>query len=217
MAEDTHAHMHHHGQSSATKQSALKAKLNAAAGYFYMDVMMVGKDILIGVAIASVLMVLVPDSFWKSLFLTDNKHLPHIAVLAWNAFAGILIAVFAFVCSVGNIVMAAVLWKGGISFGGVIAFILSDLVTIPMLMVFRRYYGIKTMWFLLLTLTISIFITALLLDYSFAALHWLPQPQTGGMQQIKDHFQWNWQAWLNLFFIPASLIYFFLGKKEMKR
>jgi hypothetical protein len=145
-----------------------------------------------------------------------EQRLPHFLVLSWNAVVGIFIAIIAFVCSVGNIVMAAVLWQGGISFGGVIAFILSDLVTIPMLMVFRKYYGNKTMWYLLIILVISIFFTSLFLDYSFAALHWIPKAQTGGMQMTGEHLSWNYQTWLNLFFIPVSLVYFFWGRKSMK-
>jgi hypothetical protein len=141
---------------------------------------------------------------------------PHFVVLCWNAIIGILVAIVAFVCSVGNIVMAAVLWHGGISFGGVIAFILSDLVTIPMLMVFKRYYGGKTMWYLLAFLVVSIFFTALFLDYSFAALHWLPGSHNGGMQMRTQHFQWNYNSWLNILFIPVSIGYFFWGKKSMK-
>jgi len=214
-AKEHVSHEHDHDMAMPAAKG-LKAKLNAASGYFYMDVMMVGKDILVGVAIASVLMVLVPDSFWKSIFLTNSNHLPHLFILAWNALAGILIAIFAFVCSVGNIVMAAVLWHGGISFGGVIAFILSDLVTIPMLLVFRSYYGLKTMWFLLVTLTFCIFLTALMVDYSFATLHWLPKLQTVGMQAMNNSFQWDWQAWLNLIFIPSSVVFFFLGKLSTK-
>ena len=192
------------------------ARLNTASGHFYMDVTMVGKDIGIGLVIASILMVLVPDSFWQSLFLTGHTSLPHFLVLSWNAIVGIFIAVIAFVCSVGNIVMAAVLWQGGISFGGVIAFILSDLVTIPMLMVFRSYYGGKSMWYLLGFLVISILLTSLFLDYSFAALHWLPKPHSGGMQMASQHFQWNYNTWLNLIFIPVSVWYFFMGRKRMK-
>ncbi len=142
--------------------------------------------------------------------------MPHFLVLSWNAIVGILIAIFAFVCSVGNIVMAAVLWQGGISFGGVIAFILSDWVTIPMLMVFRRYYGNRTMWYLLIILVVSIFFTSLFLDYSFAALNWIPKAHTGGMQMTGEHFRWNYQTWLNLFFIPVSIIYFYWGRKSMK-
>jgi uncharacterized membrane protein YraQ (UPF0718 family) len=226
-SDDPHAHHHmessccHHNmkmdiRAGDTKKSDLSKKLKTASGHFYMDVTMVGRDILIGLVVASVLMVVVPDAFWKSLFLSGNSTLPHFVVLSWNAVVGILVAIFAFVCSVGNIVMAAVLWQGGISFGGVIAFILSDLVTIPMLMVFRNYYGNKTMWYLLAILVVSIFFTSLFLDYSFAALHWIPKAHTGGMQMTNAHLQWNYQTWLNLFFIPVSVYYFFAGKKTMK-
>jgi hypothetical protein len=224
--DDPHAHhMDHdhsqkdhaiHSRHEMKKVKPITEKLKEASGHFYMDVIMVGKDILIGVVIASVLMVLVPDGFWKGLFLGGNSHIPHFLVLAWNAVIGILIAIFAFVCSVGNIVMATVLWQGGISFGGVIAFILSDLVTIPMLMVFRKYYGNKTMWYLLLMLVVSIFITSLFLDYSFELLRWIPKTHHTAMQMASNSFKWDYQTWLNFLFIPASLIYFFWGKKSMK-
>jgi uncharacterized membrane protein YraQ (UPF0718 family) len=197
-------------------QNQFAAKLKEASGHFYMDVIMVGKDILIGLVISAILMAVVPDNFWKGLFLSGDSHIPHFAVLAWNAVIGILIAIFAFVCSVGNIVMASVLWHGGISFGGVIAFILSDLVTIPMLMVFRKYYGNKTMWHLLFILVISIFITSLILDYSFELLHWIPKTHHTAMQMENGGFKWDYQTWLNLLFIPVSLIYFFWGKKGMQ-
>jgi len=222
-------HDHHHEHHPEPKKSCchsmpkeevvkpgILTRLKTASGHFYMDVTMVGKDIAIGLVIAAILMVLVPDSFWQGLFLTGHTSIPHFLVLSWNALVGIFIAIIAFVCSVGNIVMAAVLWQGGISFGGVIAFILSDLVTIPMLMVFKSYYGGRTMWYLLAFLMISIFLTSLFLDYSFAALHWLPKSHSGGMQMSEQHFQWNYNTWLNLVFIPVSLWYFFLGRKSMK-
>jgi uncharacterized membrane protein YraQ (UPF0718 family) len=226
-SDDPHAHHHmeksccHHELKMDDAQehkdnSNFLTNLKTASGHYYMDVTMVGKDILIGLVVSAILMVLVPDAFWKGLFLSGNSNLPHFVVLSWNAIVGIFIAIIAFVCSVGNIVMAAVLWQGGISFGGVIAFILSDLVTIPMLMVFRKYYGNKTMWYLLAILVVSIFLTSLFLDYSFAALHWIPKAHTGGMQMTDRHFSWNYQTWLNLFFIPVSLIYFYWGKKSMK-
>jgi uncharacterized membrane protein YraQ (UPF0718 family) len=225
IADNQHAHQakpscchdahsgHEHGQNN---KPGLMEKLKTAGGHFYMDVNMVGKDIIIGLIVSAVLMVLVPQTFWQSLFLTGNSSLPHFMVLVWNAVIGILIAIFAFVCSVGNIVMAAVLWKGGISFGGVIAFILSDLVTIPMLLVFRNYFGSKTMWYLLLVLALSILVTSLLLDYTFEALRWIPKSHSGGMQMTDAHFKWNYNTWLNLFFIPVSVIYFFAGRKSMK-
>ncbi|MDB4919724.1 permease [Mucilaginibacter sp.] len=197
-------------------KTSLFTKLKEASGHYYMDVTMVGKDILIGLAVSAILMVVVPGGFWKGLFLSGNSTLPHIVILSWNAIVGIFIAIIAFVCSVGNIVLAAVLWQGGISFGGVIAFILSDLVTIPMLMVFRKYYGNKTMWYLLIILVVSISFTSLFLDYSFAALHWIPKAHTGRMQMASEDFSWNYQTWLNLIFIPLSLIYFYWGRKSMK-
>lgn len=197
-------------------RSSFLSNLKTASGHYYMDVTMVGKDILIGLMVSATLMILVPDAFWKSLFLSGNSTLPHFVVLSWNAIVGIFIAIIAFVCSVGNIVMAAVLWQGGISFGGVIAFILSDLITIPMLMVFRKYYGNKTMWYLLIILVISIFATSLFLDYSFAALRWIPKAHTGSIQMTGRHFRWNYQTWLNMFFMPVSLAYFYWGRKSMK-
>ena len=226
-SDDPHAHHQteksccHHDMKMDTKDEhadkpSLLTKLKEASGHYYMDVTMVGTDILIGLAVSAILMVVVPDGFWKGLFLSGNSSLPHFLVLSWNAIIGIFIAIIAFVCSVGNIVMAAVLWQGGISFGGVIAFILSDLVTIPMLMVFRKYYGNRTMWYLLIILVVSIFFTSLFLDYSFAALHWIPKAHSGGMQMASKHFSWNYQTWLNLFFIPVSLVYFYWGRKSMK-
>jgi len=223
----THGHEHHahetkksccHSmpQKSEVKKTSFWDKLKTASGHYYMDVTMVGKDIGIGLVVASILMTLVPDSFWQGLFISGHTSLPHFVVLSWNAIVGIFIAIIAFVCSVGNIVMAAVLWHGGISFGGVIAFILSDLVTIPMLMVFKSYYGGKTMWYLLAFLVISIFLTSLFLDYSFAALHWLPKPHSGGMQMAAGHFEWNYASWLNVIFIPLSLLYLYWGKRSMK-
>jgi len=222
-------HAHHQMESSCCQhkmkmdteeapeeKAGLSTKLKEASGHYYMDVTMVGKDILIGLVVSAILMIVVPGAFWKGLFLSGNSSLPHFVVLSWNAVVGIFIAIIAFVCSVGNIVMAAVLWQGGISFGGVIAFILSDLVTIPMLMVFRKYYGNKTMWYLLIILVVSIFFTSLFLDYSFAALHWIPKTHTGSMQMASEHFSWNYQTWLNLFFIPISIVYFYWGRKSMK-
>ncbi|QJD96085.1 metal ion permease [Mucilaginibacter robiniae] len=219
---DPHAHHSssamHHREHNAHHKSKLGSpfidKLKQASGHFYMDVMMVGKDILIGIALSAILMVLVPEAFWKSLFITGQSHLPHFIILAWNAIIGILIAIFAFVCSVGNIVLAGVLWHGGISFGGVIAFILSDLVTIPMLMVYKKYYGWKMMWVLLAILSASIFLTALSVDYLFEALHWIPKTHGQAMQMGQDQFTWDYGAWLNLLFISLGLFCFFYGKKQ---
>ena len=229
VSDDPHAHCKHHAaehkdmkqdhhQHSAMQKApattSFSEKLKLASGHFYMDVTMVGKDVLIGIIISAIVMVLVPAALWKQLFLTGNSTLPHFVILAWNTVIGIVVAIFAFVCSVGNIVLANVLWRGGISFGGVIAFILSDLVTFPMLMVYKKYFGIKTMWYLLAILSVSIFATSLLIDYSFQWLHWIPKSPGSYMQMEQWKFEWNYATWLNIFFIPASIIYFFWGKKS---
>ena len=211
MHPDVHAHHQH--QMNARSSSRLKD----AAGYFYMDVSMVGKDILIGIIISAVLSAIVPVHFWAALFLKNNTHLPQFAVIIWNAVIGIIVAIFAFVCSVGNILLAAVLWQGGINFGGVIAFILSDLITIPMLMVYRRYYGIKMMWRLFLVLSLSVLVTALSVDYIFQWAGWMPHQHADEITMKMEAIKWNYKTILNLIFIPVSLLLFFWGKRSMKK
>ena len=210
-----HEHARHHHDHSHM-HTAKKNKLAEASGHFYMDVTMVGKDILLGVIIASVLMALVPPAFWNTLFLTHQAKLPHFVILLWNVFIGVVIAVASFVCSVGNIVMASVFWHGGISFGGVVAFILADLVTIPMLAVYRKYYGTKTMLALLLFLTVSIMAAGVLTDIGFDLMGWIPNHPTGSGPMIHKAITWDYSTVLNIIFIPLSVAYFFWGRKQGK-
>ncbi len=207
--QNHHEHEHQHNKNPSSH-------LTDAAGYFYMDVIMVGKDILIGVIISAIIAVVVPSYFWETLFLKNNAQLPQFIVILWNAVIGIIVAVFAFVCSVGNILLAAVLWHGGINFGGVIAFILSDLITIPMLMVYRSYYGVKMMWRLFAILASSILITALAVDYIFQWAGWVPHQHGEQMTMQMIGIQWNYTTILNIVFIPLSLLFFFKGRKSMK-
>ena len=206
------------GQESTTsnemKPQSFKQKLQAASGYFHMDVLMVGKDILIGVAVAAILTVLVPPAWWNALFMKSNSSIPHFLVIIYNAVIGIVIAILAFVCSVGNIVLASVLWHGGISFGGIIAFILADLVTIPMLLVYRNYFGTKTMITLFIFLTISILGTALFVDFLFSFLKWIPQSSNGQVSAASQSFEWNYETIFNIILIPTAIAYFFWGKKH---
>jgi uncharacterized protein len=119
----------------------------AISHYFVMDWAMVWPDIAGGLLIAGALVAWVPDTFWQSFFLAGH---PILATL-WGPIVGPLVAVISFVCSVGNIPLAAVLWNGGISFGGVIAFIFADLIVIPILNIYRKYYGPKMAGFLFVT------------------------------------------------------------------
>ncbi|MFD0793430.1 permease [Mucilaginibacter litoreus] len=212
--DPNHKDMHQHDARESQTHKGFKEKMLLASSHFYMDVIMVGKDVLIGVVIASVIMVVVPRDFWNALFLTDNHTLPHFIVLILNILVGIIVAIISFVCSVGNIVMAAALWHGGISFGGVIAYILADLVTIPMLAVYRSYFGNKPMLVLLLLLSVSIIFSALLVDLGFSIVGWIPKNHNQVSVQAHQVFAWNYKTILNIVFMPASLIYFFLGKRQ---
>ena len=202
-------------ENSEKQKKSVIENWKTAAGHFYTDVRMVGNDILIGVLIAAVLSAVVPQHFWNTLFLQNNAHFPQFIIILWNAIIGIIIAIFAFVCSVGNILLATVLWHGGISFGGVIAFILADLITIPMLLVYRNYYGVKMMWRLFLILTFAILVTAIGIDYIFQWTGWMPQSHGVQMSMQMEGIKWNYKTVLNLIFIPLSVIAFFTGKKTM--
>src|SRR6202022_1309023 len=109
----------------------------AISHYFYMDVASLWQDLLLGFLISGALAAWVPNSFWQALFVTNNPT----AAAIWGPFIGPIISMLSFVCSVGNVPLAVVLWNGGISFGGVIAFIFADLIIVPILNIYRKYYG----------------------------------------------------------------------------
>jgi uncharacterized protein len=88
----------------------------------------------------------------------------------WGPIIGPFVAIISCVCSVGNIPLAAVLWNGGISFGGVVAFILADLIVLPILDIYRRYYGMKMSLFILVTFYFSMSLAALAIDFAFQSL-----------------------------------------------
>jgi uncharacterized membrane protein YraQ (UPF0718 family) len=192
-----HGHEHHdehdhHGHDHGAPRGG---SAKAVAETFFMDVGMMWKEILIGVVIAGFLMTLVPDDWWKTLFLTDA---PQPWRLIENALVGVLIAVASFVCSIGNIPLASLLWSGGIGFGGVISFIYGDLVIIPLLLIYRKYYGVKGAVYIGLVLFVSMVLAGIVVDLLFTALGLVP---TGPrpMSPMEDvGFAWNYTTWLDL-------------------
>src|SRR5438876_11476039 len=142
----------------------------AISHYFVMDWVSIWKDIGGGLLIAGALAAWVPRDFWHSFFFTSH---PALAMLM-GPLLGPLIAIASFFCSVGNVPLAAVLWNGGSSFGGVIAFIYADLIVVPILNIYRKYYGKKMTIFLLATMYTSMAGAALVIEFVFQALRLVP-------------------------------------------
>ncbi len=180
--------------------------LTAVSDYFVMDWASVWVDIVLGLLIAGALAAWVPDSFWRAFFLTNNPTLAKIE----GPLVGPLVAIISFVCSVGNIPLAAVLWRGGISFGGVVSFIFADLIVLPILDIYRKYYGWKVMGYILLTFYLTMAAAGYLVEFLFEALGIIPQNRNAVV--ITEGIQWNYTTILNIIFLvlAAALVIRFI-------
>jgi uncharacterized protein len=189
--------------------------LTAISHYFVMDWASVWLDIVGGLLIAGALAAWVSQALWQSFFLVEH---PLLASL-WGPIVGPLVAVISFVCSVGNIPLAAVLWNGGISFGGVVAFIFADLIVLPILDIYRKYYGLKMAAFLLVTFYAAMAGAALTVEAIFWMLGLIPTERNA--QVVEPSIEWNYTTWLNIAFLilAALLTWRFLktGGPEMLR
>src|SRR5205085_1838072 len=148
--------------------------------------------------IAGALSVLVPQSFWKSFFVASH---PEFAKF-WGPIVGPFIAIISFVGSVGNVPLAAVLWNSGISFGGVIAFIFADLIVLPVLDIYRKYYGIKMSAFLLGTFYVSMAVAALGVEFLFQTAGFVPVERKA--QIVEASFTLNYTTVLNIIFLVIA-------------
>jgi uncharacterized protein len=185
----------------------------AVSHYFVMNWASVWADIAAGLLIAGALAAWVPDSAWKAFFLVGY---PRIALL-WGPLIGPLISIVSFVCSVGNVPLAAVLWNGGISFGGVVAFIFADLIIIPILNIYRKYYGGRMAVYLLATSYVAMATAGFLVDLLFRTAGLVPLNRRAIV--VEAHVTLNYTTWLNVFFLvlAAILVWRFLltGGPEM--
>ncbi len=130
---------------------------------FYMDLASLWTDLGLGIVISGALAAWVPNAFWKALFLTGNPAGNEF----WGPVVGPIIAMLSFVCSVGNVPLAAVLWNGGISFGGVISFVFADLIILPILNIYRKYYGGRMSLYLLAVSYVAMVAAGLLVGWAF--------------------------------------------------
>src|SRR5712692_3221603 len=178
----------------------------ATANYFVMDWAAVLRDIVGGLLLAGALAAWVPDAFWRGLFLEHH----HTLARFWGPLIGPAVAIVSFVCSVGNVPLAAVLWNGGISFGGVLAFIFADLIILPILDIYRRYYGWRMAGFLLASFYAAMVAAGLIVEFLFDGLGLARTQRNAKIEMASVH--WNYTTVLNIIFlaIAAVLVWRFL-------
>jgi uncharacterized protein len=175
-----------------------KDGLTAISHYFVMDWAAVWKDIAGGLLIAGALAAWVPANFWKEFFLVSHP----VAAKIWGPIVGPIVAVISFVCSVGNIPLAAVLWNGGISFGGVIAFIYADLLVLPIIDIYRKYYGWKVTGLIVGVFYVAMVLAALLVEFLFQALGLIPSQRSA--QIVETSISFNYTTVLNIIFLAIA-------------
>ncbi|HEY0525119.1 MAG TPA: permease [Stellaceae bacterium] len=177
---------------------------------FAMDWSMLWKDLIGGFLIAGFLAAFVPNGIWEALFLKGAS--PWVQT-PLNALLGPVIAIVTFVCSIGNVPMAAVLWGAGISFGGVLSFLYADLIVLPLLDVYRRYYGWRMAAYIFAVFYATMVVAALVMDLAFTALGWVPQPNPNIRAEMVD-FRVDYTFWLNILFGALAAYFAYLNRKH---
>jgi uncharacterized membrane protein YraQ (UPF0718 family) len=153
---------------------------------------------VIGLLAAGAIAAWVPDSFWRGFFFAGHP----LAAKLWGPLIGPVVAVISFVCSIGNVPLAVVLWKGGISFGGVVAFIFADLIIAPILNIYRKYYGAKMAVFLLGTFYAAMAAAGYVVEAVFGGLGLVPD--RAGAKIPDSGVSWNYTTWLNIVFLAVA-------------
>jgi len=178
----------------------MSAKGFTAVAHFYvMDWASVLRDIVIGLLIAGAVAAWLPIEWMQAFFLTDDPTWGPV----WGPIIGPAVAVVSFVCSIGNVPLAAVLWNGGISFGGVVSFIFADLIVVPIIFIYRKYYG----WNAALRITgifyVAMVIAGYLIEIIFGGLGLVPSHRSATV--MNAGFHWNYTTWLNLAFLALTI------------
>jgi uncharacterized membrane protein YraQ (UPF0718 family) len=173
----------------------------AVSNTFVMEWAAVLPDIVLGLVLAGCIAAWVPAAFWQQFFLVGHP------VLArwWGPFAGPLVALVSFVCSVGNVPLAAVLWQHGLSFGGVVAFLFGDLIILPIVNIHRKYYGWHAALVLLVLFYVAMASAALAVEWIFLTLHLTPHAH-GTQMAMEMGFRWDHTAVLNLVFLALAAV-----------
>jgi len=172
----------------------------AISQYFFMNIASLWSDLLLGFLIAGTLGAWVPDTVWSHLFLTGHGA----GTEVWGALIGPLVAVISFVCSVGNVPLAAILWRGGISFGGVIAFIFADLIIVPIINIHRKYYGGRVSLYLLAVSYVTMAVAGLAIGGLFSALGHVPTNRS--VTVFDTTISWNADTVLDILFLGLTAV-----------
>jgi uncharacterized protein len=206
---------------SVRRDGSFARRLLSAEGFtsvshvFVMEWAAIIRDLVIGLLVAGAIAAWVPDSFWNAFFFSGHP----LAAKLWGPLIGPVVAIISFVCSIGNVPLAVVLWKGGISFGGVVAFIFADLIIAPILNIYRKYYGARMAAFLLGTFFAAMAAAGYVVELVFGGLGLIPSPATA---TIPDQgVSWDYTTWLNIVFLllAAALVVRFArtGGRSMLR
>jgi uncharacterized membrane protein YraQ (UPF0718 family)/YHS domain-containing protein len=168
------------------------ARWRDAASYTISDLRMIRRELVIGFVVAGFAATEVPTSWWRTVFLTGHGFWSSLE----NVVVGPIVALISFVCSVGNVPLAAALWQGGISFGGAISFVFADLIAFPLLVIYRKYYGTKLTLKLLVVFWLTMSAAGLVTEYLFRAAGLLPSRASTGIELT--HLGWNYTTVLDV-------------------
>jgi uncharacterized membrane protein YraQ (UPF0718 family)/YHS domain-containing protein len=200
-----------HQHATASRERPLRERLSSVQAWsdvahnFRGDWQMLWKEITAGFLIAG-FVALLPGDVFQALFVSDA---PSGVRTLENVVVGPLIAILSFVCSIGNVPLAAILWAGGISFAGVIAFIFADLITLPIVLIYRKYYGARFALKLSALMLATMIVAALVVDLVFSGLGVIPQTRPS-IESITDRgIHFNYTAVLNILFtfVAAALLW----------
>jgi uncharacterized protein len=204
-AHDHGGHDHDSGQEHEASITT-RAGWSDAARFTVSDIRMLRRELVIGYLVAGFLTMLVPVQWWNDLFLHGHGFWTALE----NALLGPFIAVISFVCSIGNVPMAAALWHGGIGFGGVVSFIFADLITIPLLLIYRKYYGTALTLRLFVTFWALMSIAGLAVEGIFQLFGAVPTDRPGAV--VPDQLQWNYTTYLNIVFLVVLAGLYWLAR-----
>jgi len=208
-AEPHHEHQPDDGEEDFASITSREGWTDAAT-FTMSDISMLRRELVIGYVVAGFLTVLVPMEWWDKVFLQGHGFWTTLE----NVLVGPFIAVISFVCSIGNIPMAAALWHGGIGFGGVIAFIFADLITFPLLVIYRKYYGTALMLRVLVTFWALMSFAGLAVEGIFGAFGAIPTSRPEAV--VPEHFQWNYTTFLNIVFSFVLVALYLLARNRRK-